>query len=60
MCRSPFLIPFSRYGLLAQIRPLGRVMAEEHTEAGTELTMMISREDAERLVSRYGAEILKA
>ena len=55
-----FLIPFSRYGLLAQIRPLGRVMAEEHTEAGTELTMMISREDAERLVSRYGAEILKA
>ncbi len=55
-----FLIPFSRYGLLAQIRPLGRVMAEEHTEAGTELTVMISREDAERLVSRYGAEILKA
>ena len=55
-----FLIPFSRYGLLAQIRPLGRVMAEEHKEAGTELTVMISREDAERLVSRYGAEILKA
>ena len=29
-----FMIPFSQYGLLAQIRPLGRVMAENHTETG--------------------------
>ena len=54
-----FMIPFSQYGLLAQIRPLGRVMAENHTETGTELTMMISREDADRLVTRYGSGILR-
>ena len=53
-----FAIPFSQYGILAQIRPLGRVIAENHTDTGTELTMMISREDTERLVRRYGAEIV--
>jgi len=54
-----FRIPFSRYGILAQIRPLGRVIGEEHTGEGTELTIVLSREDAARAVSRYGAEILK-
>ncbi|MBQ6399275.1 MAG: GTPase HflX [Clostridia bacterium] len=53
-----FRIPFSRYGLLAEIRPLGRVLAEKHTDTGTELTVMIAREDAERLVRKYGADIL--
>ena len=55
-----FAIPFSRYGLLAAIRPLGRVIDEAHTENGTELTLMISREDAERLIHKYGAEIVKS
>ena len=54
-----FVIPFSRYGILAQIRPLGRVITENHTDTGTELTMMISREDAERLIRKYGAEIIR-
>jgi GTP-binding protein HflX len=54
-----FVIPFSRYGILAQIRPLGRVITENHTDTGTELTMMISREDAERLIRKYGAEIVR-
>ncbi len=53
-----FLIPFTRYGLLAEIRPLGRVISENHTDTGTELTLFIAGEDAERLVRKYGADIL--
>ena len=55
---ATFMIPFSRYGLLAAIRPLGRVITETHTDTGTELTLMIAREDTEALVKKYGAEIL--
>ena len=54
-----FLIPFSRYGILSEIRPLGRVITENHTDTGTELTVMIAGEDAERLVRKYGNEIVK-
>ena len=53
-----FRIPFSRYGLLSEIRPLGRVIAENHTDTGTELTLMIASEDAERLIKKYGTEIV--
>ena len=53
-----FLIPFSRYGLLSEIRPLGRVITENHTDTGTELTMMIAGEDAERLIKKYGNGIV--
>ena len=53
-----FLIPFSRYGLLSEIRPLGRVITENHTDTGTELTLMIAGEDAERLIKKYGSEIV--
>ena len=54
-----FCIPFSRYGILAEIRPLGRVISENHTDTGTELLMMIAEEDAERLIRKYGTEIVK-
>ena len=54
-----FRIPFSRYGLLAQIRPMGSVIGENHTETGTELTMVMAREDVGRIVSRWGAEIVR-
>jgi len=54
-----FVIPFSQYGIRAQIMPLGRVIAENHTDTGTELTMAIAREDAERLIRKYGAEIVQ-
>ena len=53
-----FHIPFSRYGLLSEIRPLGRVITENHTDTGTELTLMIASEDAERLVRKYGSGII--
>ena len=54
-----FLIPFSRYGLLSEIRPLGRVITENHTDTGTELTLMIAEEDAERMIRKYGADIVQ-
>jgi GTP-binding protein HflX len=54
-----FNIPFSRYGILSEIRPLGRVITENHTDTGTEITLMIAGEDAERLIKKYGAEIVK-
>ena len=53
-----FRIPFSRYGILNELREAGRVMAEEHTAEGTEVTVMIAKEDTERLVRKYGPEIL--
>jgi len=54
-----FFLPFSQYGLLGQIRPLGRVISENHTDTGTELTMVIAQADRDRLVSRYGQGIIK-
>ena len=54
-----FFLPFSQYGVLSQIRPLGRVVSESFTDEGTELTIMLSAEDRDRLVSRYGTEIIR-
>ena len=54
-----FTVPFSRYGILSEIHALGRVITEDHTAEGTEVTVMISGEDAERLVRKYGTEILR-
>ena len=54
-----FSVPFSRYGILSEIHTLARVITEAHTDSGTEITVMIAREDAERMVRKYGAEILK-
>ena len=54
-----FVVPFSRYGILSEIRPLGRVIMEEHTDTGTELTLYIAQSDAERIIRKYGTEIMK-
>ena len=54
-----FRIPFDRYGLTAQVRPLGKVVAEEYTDTGTELQMVMAKEDVDRLIRQYGAEIVK-
>ena len=54
-----FAVPFSRYGILSEIHAAGRVITEEHTAEGTEVTVMMTREDTERLVRRYGPEIIK-
>lgn len=55
-----FVLPFSQYGLVSQIRPLGRVVNESYTDEGTELTIVIANADRDRLVAKYGAQIIKA
>lgn len=54
-----FALPFSQFSIAAQIRPLGRVVREEYTEEGVELTVVLSQADRDRLVSRYGIDIVK-
>jgi len=53
-----FRIPFSRYGLVSQIRTLGKVTEERFTEEGTELKAIMAREDLEKLIREQGREIL--
>ena len=55
-----FVIPFSQYGLVSSIRPLGRVINEAYTDEGTELTIVIGNADRDRLVAKYGKQIIKA
>ena len=55
-----FVLPFSQYGLVSQIRPLGRVINEVYTDEGTELTIVIGNADRDRLVAKYGKQIIKA
>ncbi|MBR3765165.1 MAG: GTPase HflX [Clostridia bacterium] len=54
-----FVIPFSQYGLVSAIRPLGRVVKEDYTDEGTELTIIIGNADRDRLVAKYGRGIIK-
>lgn len=54
-----FFLPFVQYGLMSQLRPLGRVVSEQHTDKGTELTMVISQADRERVVSRLGVQVIR-
>ena len=53
-----FRIPFSRYGILSEIHALGRVITEEHTDEGTNVTVMIAKEDADRLIRKYGDSVI--
>ncbi|MBQ8537723.1 MAG: 50S ribosome-binding GTPase, partial [Clostridia bacterium] len=54
------MIPFSQYGLLSQVRPLGRVISETHEAEGTRLTILLTNEDIGRLTSRWGSGIFVA
>ena len=54
-----FVLPFAQYGLVSQIRPLGRVVNEAYTDEGVELTIVIGNADRDRLVARYGKDIIK-
>ena len=51
-----FLVPFDRYGILAALRPLGRVIGENHTAEGTEITLVMAKEDADRMIRAHGGE----
>ena len=54
-----FALPFAQYGLLGQIRPLGRVLQEHYTDEGVELTAVLDQADLDRLIGKYGRGILK-
>jgi len=54
-----FVLPFSQYGLVSQIRPLGRVINEDYTDDGVELTIVIGNADRDRLVAKHGKGIIK-
>ena len=54
-----FRISFSRYGILSEIHAAGRVITEEHTDEGTNVTVMIAKEDADRLIRKYGTEVIQ-
>ena len=55
-----FMIPFSRYGILSEIHAAGRVISETHTDEGTEITVMISGEDAGRLARIFPMDVAHA
>ena len=58
--RVTFSVPFSEYGIVSEIRSLGRVVEENYTDSGSEVTLYMAREDVDRIVRRYGARIVKA
>jgi len=47
-----FRIPFSQYGMISQIRALGRVLSETYTDEGTELVVMAARDDVRRMAKK--------
>ena len=50
-------VPFAQYGILSWIRPMGRVIREEYTDTGTEMTIVISKADRDRIAAKAGLEI---
>ena len=54
-----FFIPFADYGLLAKLRPLGRVISEDYTDEGTVLVIVLSAADKERAVAKYGVRVVE-
>ena len=45
--------------MVSAIRPLGRVVKEDYTDEGTELTIVIGNADRDRLVAKHGRGIIK-
>ncbi len=54
-----FAIPFDQFALTGRIRKMGRVIQEQYTDTGVELTMVVSNADRDRLISQYGKGIIK-
>lgn len=54
-----FAIPFDQFALTGRIRKIGRVIQEQYTDTGVELTMVVSNADRDRLISQYGKGIIK-
>lgn len=51
-------IPFARYGILSDVHKIGRLIDEAHTDEGTNVTIMATKEDLARIVAKYGTDIL--
>ena len=54
-----FAIPFDQFALTGRIRKMGRVIQEQYTDTGVELTMVVSNTDRDRLISQYGKGIIR-
>ncbi len=54
-----FAIPFEQFALMGRIRKMGRVIQEQYTDTGVELTMVVSNADRDRLISQYGKGIIR-
>ena len=48
------LVPFSQYGVINELRNLGRVVNEEYSDTGTVVTAMLPQDAAGMIASKYG------
>ena len=55
--QAVLLVPFSKYGLINEIRSLGQIVEEEHLAEGTKITALLEESAKNRLISKYGNEI---
>lgn len=54
-CKISVLVPFDQYGIVTDIRAMGRILSEEYTDHGTQVTAMVDAAAYGRLLSRYPA-----
>ena len=52
-CKISVLVPFDQYGIVTDIRAMGRILSEEYTDHGTQVTAMVDAAAYGRLLSRY-------
>ena len=52
--KMTLLVPFSRHGVISELRQKGRVLNESYEDAGTRVTVMLPREAAGQIAARYG------
>ena len=53
-------VPFAEYGKLSRLRELGRVLSENYTDEGSEVSMVVSAGETERIGAQLGLRVQKA
>ena len=53
------LVPFSQYGVAAELRQKGRVLREEYQDAGTLITAVLPPEAAGQIAAKYAEMLVK-
>ena len=48
------LVPFTRYGVINELRQKGRVLSENYEDTGTRVTVMLPQDAAGQIAARYG------